>query len=243
MKTITSRVLCCAVVSVLFGAGCPQKPAQPSLEQRLLAKDQAARARALAEASTLAPEARKALAMSLVASLRSADADTRNNAADAEAKLNLGGPELRTAVIQALNRVGTEDTQLTAFLYGLEGRWNLSSYRKGNESWWPDHGSSRPKNETHWIFRPRELVIESHPEFNPPFVSERWVWGSVRRVTSDVFDVRLQKSDDSSIDETKRFKLSPNGKILEIATNAQNTPEPVIQVMDFISTDGPDEKP
>jgi hypothetical protein len=129
-------------------------------------------------------------------------------------------------VIDALNRVGTEDALATAFLYRIAGRWNFVYVRKGNRRWWPDHGLAASRNQTHYIFRPTELVMESGPEFNPPSITDRFVYGSVRGVSADLFDVKLQRPDDPSGGEIKRFKLSANGKTLELAVDAEGNAEP-----------------
>ena len=169
--------------------------------------------------------------------LRSDNADTRMHAMDAATKLDLAGRELRAALVDALNGVGTEDAQGTAFLYRIAGRWNFAYVRRGNERWWPDRGMSRPKNEIHYLFRPKELLLESRPEFSLPSITDRFVYGSVRKISTDLFDVELHKPAESAAGEIKRFRLSPDGKILEIAADAESAPEPTIQVLELVDTD------
>jgi hypothetical protein len=234
----------CTVFIAFAGSGsaCAKKPAEESLAQRLVAKDASSRVKALTEAKALPPEARRTLAGSLVPLLRTGDTDTCLNAVDAATKLGLGGEELRAAVIDALNRVGTEDALATAFLYRIAGRWNFVYVRKGNRRWWPDHGLAAPRNQTHYIFRPTELVMESRPEFNPPSITDRFVYGSVRGVSPDLFDVKLQKPDDPSGGEIKRFKLSANGKTLELAVDAEGNAEPTVQVLELVDANWSDVK-
>jgi len=232
----------CAVFIALAGSACAKKPGEESLAQRLVAKDASSRVKALTKAKALPPEARPALAGSLVPLLRAGDTDTRLNAVDAATKLGLGGEELRAAVIDALSRVGTEDALATAFLYRIAGRWNFAYVRKGNTRWWPDHGTAAPRKQTHYIFRPTELVMESRPEFNPPSITDRFVYGSVRGVSADLFDVKLQKPDDPSGGEIKRFKLSTNGKTLELAVDAEGNAEPTVQVLELVDANWSDVK-
>ena len=232
----------CALFIVLTGSACAKRPAEESLAQRLVAKDASSRVKAVTEAKALPPEARRTLTGSLVPLLRAGDADTRLNAVDAATKVGLSGEELRAAVIDALNRVGTEDALATAFLYRIAGRWNFAYVRKGKARWWPDHGMAAPRNQTHYIFRPTELVMESRPEFNPPSITDRFVYGSVRGVSADLFDVKLQKQDDPSGGEIKRFKLSANGKTLELAVDAERNAEPTVQVLELVDANWTDVK-
>ena len=129
-----------------------------------------------------------------------------------------------------------EDPVRTAFLRRIGGRWKLSYFRKGNQSWWPDHGTAQPKNQTHYLFGPLELLIESRPEFNPPSITARLVYGSVRKISEDLFDLGLYKPCEPATEEFKRYKLSPNGKTLEIAIDAQSNPEPTVQVLELVDT-------
>jgi hypothetical protein len=78
------------------------------------------------------------------------------------------------------------------------------------------------------------LSIESRPEFNPPSITGRFVYGSVRKVYADLFDVALYKPCEPSTQEVKRFKLSADGKTLEIAADAEGDPEPTIQVLELV---------
>jgi hypothetical protein len=218
----------------LTGSACAKKPVEESLGQRLVARDASSRFEALPAAKALPPEARRTLASSLVPLLRTGDTDTRLDAVDAATKLGLGGEELRAAVIDALNRVGTQDALATVFLYRIAGRWNFVYVRKGNRRWWPDHGLAAPRNQTDYIFRPTDLVMESRPEFNPPSITDRFIYGSVRGVSAGLFDVKLLKPDDPSGGETKRFKLSANAKTLELAVDAEGNAEPTVQVLELV---------
>jgi len=125
-----------------------------------------------------------------------------------------------------------------AFLRRIAGRWNSAYYRKGSQSWWPDHGSSRPRNQIHYLFGPTELSIESKPEFNPPSITGHFVYGSVRRISEDLFDVALYRPCEPATQEIKRFKLSTDGKTLEIAANAEGSPEPTVQVLELVDANG-----
>src|SRR2546422_2103040 len=127
-----------------------------------------------------------------------------------------------------------EDALRTAFLHRIAGRWNLAYSGKGNHHWWPNHGSAGPKNQIHYLFGPTELSIESRPEFNPTSVTGRFVYGSVRKISADVFDVALYKPCEPATQEIKRFKLSINGKMLEITADAEGNPEPTIQVLELV---------
>jgi hypothetical protein len=131
-----------------------------------------------------------------------------------------------------------EDPVRTAFLRRIGGRWKLSYFRKGNQSWWPDHGTAQPKNQTHYLFGPTELLIESRPEFNPPSITARLVYGPVRKISEDMFDLALYKPCEPATEQLKRYKLSANGKTLEIATDAEGNPEPIVQVMEFVDPNG-----
>jgi hypothetical protein len=146
----------------------------------------------------------------------------------------LDGQGACTAPTQAAKDVTPEDALRTAFLRRIAGRWNFAYSRKGNQSWWPDHGSARPKNQIHYLFEPSELLIESRPEMNPPSVTAHFAYGSVRKISEDLFDVTLYKPCDPATQEIKRFKLSANGKTLEIATGAEESPEPTIQVLELV---------
>lgn len=148
------------------------------------------------------------------------------------------GQEACTAAAQPAKDVTPEDALGRAFLRRIAGRWNFAYVRKGNERWWPDHGSAQPKNQIHYLFGPTELSIESRPEFNPPSVTGRFVYGSVRKVYADLFDVALYKPCEPGTQEVKRFKLSADGKTLEIASDAEGDPEPTIQVLELVDGNG-----
>jgi hypothetical protein len=152
---------------------------------------------------------------------------------------NLGGQRATTTVSQSAKGAGTEDPTVSSFLRRIAGRWNFAYVRKGNQRWWPDHGPSRPKNEVHYLFGPKELLIESRPEFNQPSINDRFVYGSVRKVSADLFDVELFRPPGPA-QEIKRFKLSSDGRTLEIATDADQTSEPSIQVLELIDANWSD---
>lgn len=145
------------------------------------------------------------------------------------------GQEACTTPAQPAKDVTPEDALRRAFLRRIAGRWNFAYVRKGNQRWWPDHGSAKPKNQIHYLFGPTELSIESIPEFNPPSITGRFVYGSVRKVYADLFDVALYKPCEPSSREVKRFKLSADGKTLEIAADAEGDPEPTIQVLELVA--------
>lgn len=132
---------------------------------------------------------------------------------------------------------GTEDPEIAVFLARIAGRWTLSYFRKGNTLWYPDHGMSAPKNKTVYDFGPNELVIRFMPEFGLPSVTDRLVYDSVRRVSPDLFDVDLQKFCEPAGTQIKRFKLSSDGKTLELAADADTNPNPTVQVLVRDDTD------
>lgn len=144
------------------------------------------------------------------------------------------GQEACATPTQPAKDVTAEDALRRAFLRRIAGRWNFAYVRKGSQRWWPDHGSAQPKNQIHYLFGPTELSIESRPEFNPPSITGRFVYGSVRKVYADLFDVALYKPCEPSTQEVKRFKLSADGKTLEIASDAEGDPEPTIQVLELV---------
>jgi hypothetical protein len=153
---------------------------------------------------------------------------------------DLGPQGVQVAPAQAAKGARTEDPAISTFLRRIAGRWNFAYVRKGNTVWWPDHGSSRPKNQIHYLFGLTELLIESRPEFNLPSITDRFVYGSVRKVSADLFDVELINASEHT-EEIKRFKLSPDGKTLEIATGADLSSEPTCQVLELVDanwTDG-----
>lgn len=126
-----------------------------------------------------------------------------------------------------------EDPVANSFLYRIAGRWDFAYVRKGNQRWWPDHGLARPKNEIHYLFGPKELLIESRPEFNLPSIIDRFVYGSVRQVSADLFDVELL-TPAGATQGIKRFKLSSDGRTLEIATDVDRNSEPSVQVLELL---------
>lgn len=129
-----------------------------------------------------------------------------------------------------------EDASRSAFLRRIGGRWNLAYFRKGNQRWWPDHGTAQPKNKTHYLIGPAELLVESRPEFSPPSITTRFAYGSVRKISADLFDLALHKPCEPASEEIKRFKLSADGKTLEIVTDAAGSPEPIVQVMELVDS-------
>jgi hypothetical protein len=146
----------------------------------------------------------------------------------------LNGQAACTAPVQSAKDPTPEDALRTAFLGRIAGRWNFTHFRKGNLVWRPDHSLAQPKNQIHYLFGPTELSIESRLEFNPPSITGRFVYGSVRKVSSDLFDVALYKPCEPATQEIKRFKLSTDGKTLEIAADAEGNPEPTIQVLELV---------
>lgn len=145
------------------------------------------------------------------------------------------GEEACSTPAQSPKETTPDDALRKAFLRRIAGRWNVSYFRKGNQRWWPDHDSARPKNQTHYLFGPTELSIESRPEFNPPSVTGRFAYGSVRKISADLFDVALYKPCEPATQEIKRFKLSNDGKTLEIAADAEGNPEPTVQVLELVA--------
>lgn len=127
---------------------------------------------------------------------------------------------------------GTEDPEIAMFLARIAGRWTLSYFRKGNTLWYPDHGMSAPKNKTVYDFGPNELVIRFMPEFGLPSVTDRLVYDSVHQVSPDLFDVDLQKFCEPAGTQIKRFKLSSDGKKLELAADADTNPNPTVEVLE-----------
>lgn len=149
------------------------------------------------------------------------------------------GQEACTTPAQPAKDVTPDDALRRAFLRRIAGRWNFAYVRKGNQRWWPDHGTARPTSQIHYLFGPTELSIESRPEFNPPSITDRFVYGSVRKVYADLFDVALYKPCEPSTQEVKRFKLSADGKTLEIAADAERDPEPTVQVLELVDARWP----
>jgi hypothetical protein len=147
---------------------------------------------------------------------------------------DLPGQEHCAALAQTPKGNAKEDPVVSAFLQRIAGRWNFAHVRKGNESWWPDHGSSKPKNEVHYLFGPRALLIESRPEFGLPSITSCFVYGSGRKVSEELFDLELHKPSEPAPGEVKRFKLSADKKTLEMATDAEGNPQPTIQVLEFV---------
>ncbi len=141
--------------------------------------------------------------------------------------------------LSAAKVTGAEGPELSSFLRRIAGRWNFAYVRKGNSRWWPDHGLARPNNQIHYLCGRKELLIESRPEFGLPSITDRFVYGSVRKISAELFDVELLKSGEPAR-EIKRFRLSPDGKTLEIATDAERSSEPSIQVLELVDANWSD---
>ncbi len=230
IRSVAFRVVSITMVVPFGFIACSKTP----LEERLVAKDQATRAQALKEAGDLALPNRNRLAQPLTRLLHSSDLATRMNAADAVVKLKLENDGLRDTVLDVLIKAGTEEAIRTAFFYRVSGRWNSSFFRKGNTMWWPDHGMSAPKTKTHYLFGPKELLIESRPEFSSPSITEHFVYGSIKKAPAEMFDVELRSQDPSATGKTKRFRFLPDRKTLEIATDAERDPEPTVQILQVV---------
>lgn len=128
------------------------------------------------------------------------------------------------------------NAQDDAFLSRIAGRWRLDYFRRGNTSWWPGHDSSRPKTETDYLIGSKTVLVQSVPEFRPPFITERYKFGSVSRVSETLVDVQFAKvSATCAVGDTQtaRFKLSADGKQLEI-TKDPDDPEPTVEVLTLI---------
>jgi hypothetical protein len=69
--------------------------------------------------------------------------------------------------------------------------------------------------------------------------TDRFVYGSVREISADLFDVELFRPPGPA-QEIKRFKLSSDGRTLEIATDADQTSEPSIQVLELVDANWSD---
>jgi hypothetical protein len=145
-----------------------------------------------------------------------------------------------SAPVPSRQEAGPDNTVRAAFLRRIGGRWKLSYLRKGNQTWWLDHGKAQPKNQIHYLFGPTELLVESRPEFNPPSVTARLVYGSVRKISADLFDLALQKPCEPASEEIKRFKISADGKTLEIAADAEGNPEPTVQILELVDANWAD---
>jgi hypothetical protein len=145
-----------------------------------------------------------------------------------------------SAPVPSSKEAGPDHTVRAAFLRRIGGRWKLSYLRKGNQTWWPDHGKAQPKNQIHYLFGPTELLVESRPEFNPPSVTARLVYGSVLKISADLFDLALQKPCEPGSEEIKRFKISAGGKTLEIAADAEGNPEPTVRILELVDANWAD---
>ena len=137
---------------------------------------------------------------------------------------------------RAPKEVPPTDPVAVAFLQRIAGRWNFLSYHKGNGSWWRDGGSTNSKNEIHYLFGPSELLIEYRPELGVPTITDRFLYGSVHKVSDVLYDVELYKSSDPASIQTKRFKLSADGRTLGITEDAPDTPDPKVQDLIFINS-------
>src|SRR5258708_6817775 len=100
--------------------------------------------------------------------------------------------------LSAAKVTGAEGPELSSFLRRIAGRWNFAYVRKGNSRWWPDHGLARPNNQIHYLCGRKELLIESRPEFGLPSITDRFVYGSVRKSSDVLFAVELLKSGDAA---------------------------------------------
>src|SRR5689334_7912780 len=89
-----------------------------------------------------------------------------------------------------------QDPALRAFLHSVAGRWNFAYVRRGNQSWWPNHDSSRPKKEIHYLFGPEALLFEFRPEFALPSITGCFLYGSGHKVSAELFDLELRKPSD-----------------------------------------------
>src|SRR5690349_19006647 len=89
-----------------------------------------------------------------------------------------------------------QDPALRAFLHSVAGRWNFAYVRRGNQSWWPNHDSARPKNEIHYLFGPEALLFEFRPEFALPSITGCFLYGSGHKVSAELFDLELRKPSD-----------------------------------------------
>jgi hypothetical protein len=49
-----------------------------------------------------------------------------------------------------------------------------------------------------------------------------------------LFDLELYKPSEPALVATKRVKLSPDGKTMEIASDAEGNPEPTVQVLELV---------
>ncbi|HKV64475.1 MAG TPA: hypothetical protein VJO16_21395 [Candidatus Acidoferrum sp.] len=81
-------------------------------------------------------------------------------------------------------------------------------------------------------------MIESRPEFNPPSITARLAYGPVRKISENMFDLALYKPCEPATEEFKRYKLSADGKTLEVATDAEGNPEPTVQVLELVDPNG-----
>lgn len=133
------------------------------------------------------------------------------------------------SLLQTTGAADKQDPTLRAFLRGIEGRWNFGQVRRGDQSWWPNHDSARPKNEIHFLFGPQALFFELRPEFALPSITGCFVYGSGHKVSAELYDLELRKPSDSAATQTVRFKLSPDRKKLEMALDAETNPEPTVQ--------------
>ena len=127
-----------------------------------------------------------------------------------------------------------QDRITTAFLSRIAGRWKFSYVRKGNQMWYPDHGMAPPHTQVHYLFGPKELVIETRPEFDLPYVSDRFTYGPVRKISAELFDMELIHECGTDSPTPKRFKLSSDGKTLELADYVDKESDPTVQVLQFV---------
>lgn len=93
------------------------------------------------------------------------------------------------SLMQATGVTEKQDPALRAFLRSIAGRWNFAYVSNGNQNWWYNHSSSRPKSEIHYLFAPHALFFESRPEFALPSITGCFAYGSGHKVSTEVFDL------------------------------------------------------
>lgn len=163
---------------------------------------------------------------------KSEESNGPNKSAELTTNDTPGGLESCKSIEQTTDVADKQDPVLRAFLRSIAGRWNFAYVRKGNQRWWYNHSSARPKNEIHYLFGPQGLFFESRPEFDLPSITGCFVYGTGHKVSTELFDLELRKPSDS-VTRTVRFKLSSDHKTLEMALDAEIDPEPTVQVLEF----------
>lgn len=154
-------------------------------------------------------------------------------------------PEKKTKVITnddltfgtgATSVAAPKDPVAIAFVNRISGRWLFMGYHRNNTSWWWDHGSDTPKTEIDYLFGPTELLIQKKPEMDRPSIIARFAYGSVRQVSNFLFDVELYPASNPTAVETERFKLSTDGRTLEISADAaKGISPPTVQDLRLIN--------